>query len=61
MFQQLGIQDIKYNNFDDLGIKLLDAINAPYWDPSIEEQNRHGVGQLCDWERLLPSWLELYE
>lgn len=61
MFQQLGIQDIKYSSFEDLGSKLSDAINDPYWNASIEEQNRQGVGQLCDWELLLPKWLELYE
>lgn len=61
MFQQLGIQDIKYNDFEDLEIKLLDAVSAPYWDQSTEEQNRQGVSKLCDWDLLLPKWLELYE
>lgn len=58
---ELGAQDIIFSDFEDLGAKLLLAIEQPDWEPSIKEMNREAVVRTRSWKYLISEWVKLYQ
>lgn len=58
---EVGAQDITYKDFEDLGAKLLQAIEVPDWEPQIRESNRRAVEGSKSWKYLMPEWIKLYQ
>ncbi len=58
---ELGAQDIVFSDFEDLGSKLLGALEDPEWEPSVKERNREAVEWTRSWKYVMPEWVKLYQ